>query len=153
MCFTIKGICMLNSKVQRWAARYVKNVYAYYVSVTINELKWESLESLRREQLSLTILYNVLKQNIYLPPECIPKFYQRASQYQLQTRSYDTFRLVEPFCDTDTSSTLYSFTINISVRDMELVASLHPWIGHNFNQLYGTVIMKSIVVLYIIFCV
>ena len=34
----------------------------------VNELKWESLES-RREQLSLTMLYNILKQNVYLPPE------------------------------------------------------------------------------------
>ena len=41
-----------------------------------HELKWESLESLR-EQLSLSLLYNVLIQNIYLPPECIPEFYQQ----------------------------------------------------------------------------
>ena len=95
-------------KVQRRAARYVKGIYSYHASVTqmVNELKWESLES-RREQLSLTMLYNILKQNVYLPPEYIPEFHLQTSQYQLQTRSYHIFRLIEPFCNTDTYK--YSF--------------------------------------------
>ena len=80
----------------------------YHASVTqmVNELKWESLES-RREQLSLTMLYNSLKQNVYLPPEYIPEFHLQTSQYQLQTRSCHMFRLIKPFCNTDTYK--YSF--------------------------------------------
>ena len=95
-------------KVQRRAAQYVKGIYSYHASVTqmVNELKWESLES-RREQLSLTMLYNILKQNVYLPPEYIPEFHLQTSQYQLQTRSCHMFRLIEPFCNTDTYK--YSF--------------------------------------------
>ena len=100
-------------KVRRRGARYVKNVCAYDTSVIqmVNELKWESLES-QKEQLSLTMLHNVLKQNIYLPPEIIPEFYLQTSQYQLQTRSCHTFRLVELFCNTDTFK--YSFISSMS---------------------------------------
>ena len=86
-------------KIQRRGARYVKGIYTYDASVTqmVNELQWESLES-RREQLSLTMLYNILKQNTYLPPEYIPQFHLQTS---LQTRSCHPFRLTEVFCNTD----------------------------------------------------
>ena len=95
-------------KVQRRAARYVKGVYMYDASVTqmLNELQWESLES-RRNQFCLIMLYNILKQNTYLPPTLIPEFHPQSSQYQLQTRSYHMFRLTEPFCNTNTY--MYSF--------------------------------------------
>jgi len=55
-------------KVLRWAARYVKGDHSHDASVTdiLNDLKWESLESCR-EQFSLIMLYNILKQNNYLP--------------------------------------------------------------------------------------
>ena len=66
----------------------------------LNELEWESLES-RREQLSLTILYNMLKQNIYFPSA---QFHQQTS---LWTRQCHPFRLTEAFCNTDTFK--YSF--------------------------------------------
>ena len=87
-------------KVQRRATRYVKGEYRYDVSVTemLNNLKWESLES-RREQLSLILLYNILKQNTYLPPEYILEVH---SQTSLQTRSRYRFTLTEHFCNTDT---------------------------------------------------
>ena len=75
-------------KVQKSAARYVKGINTYDASVTqmLNELHWESLES-RRDQSRLIMLYNILKQNIYLPSEYIPEFRSQISQYQLQTRS------------------------------------------------------------------
>jgi len=55
-------------------------IYTYDASVTqmLNELEWESLES-RREQLSLTMLYKILKQNTYFPSEYIPQFHQQTS--------------------------------------------------------------------------
>ena len=40
-----------------------------------NELHWESLES-RRDQSRLIMLYNISKQNIYLPSEYIPEFHR-----------------------------------------------------------------------------
>jgi len=64
----------------------------------LNKLEWESLES-RREQLSLTMLYNMLKQNTYFPFEYIPQFHQQTS---LRTRQCHPFRLTEVFCNTDT---------------------------------------------------
>ena len=72
-------------KVQRSAAQYVKGIYSYDASVMqmLNELHWES----RRDQSRLIMLYNILKQNIYLPSEYIPEFHSQISQYQLQTRS------------------------------------------------------------------
>ena len=75
-------------KVQRSAARYVKGIYTYDSSVTqmLNELQWESLESCR-DQSRIIMLYNILKQNIYLPSEYIPEFHLQISQYQIQTRS------------------------------------------------------------------
>ena len=96
-----------SERVQRHTARYVKGVYIYDASVTqmLNKLRWESLES-RREQFSI-ILYNILNQNVCLPPEHIPEFYLQTSQYQLQTRSHHAFRLLESFCNTDTYK--YSF--------------------------------------------
>ena len=82
-------------------------VYSERLDASRPTLKeWESLES-RREQFSLTMLYNVLKQNIYLPPEYIPEFHLQTSQYHLQTRSCHMFKLMEPFCNTDTYK--YSF--------------------------------------------
>ena len=89
-------------KVQRSAARYVKGIYKYDASVMqmLNELQWESLES-RRDQSRLIMLYNILKQNIYLPSEYIPEFHSQISQYQLQTRSCHMLRLAETFCNTD----------------------------------------------------
>jgi len=67
-------------KIQRRAAQYVKGIYTYDASVTqmLNELEWESLESCR-EQLSLTMLYNMLKQNTYFLSEYIPQFHQQTS--------------------------------------------------------------------------
>ena len=88
-------------KVQRSAARYVKGIYTYDASVTqmLNELQWKSLES-RKDQSRLIMLYNILKQNIYLPSEYIPEFHSQISEYQ-QTRSCHMLRLAETFCNTD----------------------------------------------------
>ena len=79
-----------------------RNIYTYDASVMqkLNELHWESLES-RRDQSRLIVLYNILKQNIYLPSEYIPEFHSQISQYQLQTRSCHMLRLAETFCNTD----------------------------------------------------
>ena len=86
-------------EVQRSAARYVKVIYSYDVSVTqmLNELQWESL----RDQSHLIMFYNILKQNIYLPSKYIHEFHSQISQYQLQTRSCHMLRLAETFCNTD----------------------------------------------------
>ena len=93
-------------KVQQCAAliRKIKGTYTYDASVTqmLNELQWESLES-RRDQSRLIMLYNILKQNIYLPSEHFPKLHSHISQYQLQTRSCHMLRLAKIFCNTDTS--------------------------------------------------
>ena len=80
-------------KVQRSAARYVKGIYTYMMPV----LRRESL----RDQSHLIMLYNILKQNIYLPSEYIPEFHSQISQYQLQTRSCHMLQLAETFCNTD----------------------------------------------------
>ena len=89
-------------EVQRSAARYVKGIYSYDASVTQmhNELQWESIESLR-DQSCLIMLYNILKQNIYLPSKYIHEFHSQISQYQLQTRFCHMLRLAETFCNTD----------------------------------------------------
>ena len=67
-------------KVQRRAARYVNAIYTCDASVTqmLDKLQWESLES-RREEFCLIMLYNILKQNIYLPSEYIPEFHSQVS--------------------------------------------------------------------------
>ena len=95
-------------KVQQCAARYVKGIYTYDTSATqiLHELQWESLDS-RRDQSHLIMLYNILKQNIYLPFEHFPKLHSHVSQYQLQTRSCHMLRLAKIFCNTDTCN--YSF--------------------------------------------
>ena len=66
----------------------------------LNELQWELLESCR-DQSRLIMLYNILKQNIYLPSEYIHEFHSQISQYQLQTRSCHMLRLAETFCNTN----------------------------------------------------
>ena len=73
-------------------------------------------------QFCLIMLYNILKQNTYLPPAHIPEFHLQTSQYQLQTRSFHMFRLTEPFCNTDTY--MYSFIPYAS----KLWNSLPPYI-------------------------
>ena len=66
----------------------------------LNELQWESLES-RRDQSRLIMLYNILKQNIYLPSEYFPKFHSHSYiTISLQTRSCHILRLAEIFCNT-----------------------------------------------------
>ena len=60
----------------------------------LNELHWESLESLR-DQSRLIMLYNILKQNIYHPSKYTPEFHSQISQYQLQTRSCHMLCLAE----------------------------------------------------------
>ena len=72
----------------------------------LNELQWESLESLR-EQFLLLMLYKILKQNVYFPSEYIPDFRTETCQYQLQTRYCHMFRLSESYCHTDVYK--YSF--------------------------------------------
>ena len=62
----------------------------------LNKLQWESLES-QRDQFRLIMLYNILKQNIYLPSEYIPEFHSQISQYQLQTRTCHMLRLAETY--------------------------------------------------------
>ena len=56
---------------------YIHN-YDASVMQMLNELQWESLES-RRDQSRLIMLYDILKQNIYLPSEYIPEFHSQIS--------------------------------------------------------------------------
>ena len=117
----------------------------------VNELKWESLES-RREQLSLTMLYNILKQNVYLPPEYILEFHLQTSQYQLQTRSCHMFRLIEPFCNT-TDTYKYSFIPSTS-RQWNVLPRYIFEVENTgiFKSLLVTIILQSIakIIYYII---
>jgi len=85
----------------------------------LNNLKWESLES-RREQFSVIMLYNILKQNTYQPLDYLPEL--QSSQYQLQIRSRHIITLREHFCNTDAFK--YSF-LTLSPR---LWNSLSRWI-------------------------
>jgi len=99
-------------KVRRRAARYIKGEYRYDASVTemLNDLNWESLESCREQFTSLIMLYNILKQNTYLPLEYTPEFHPQTS---LQTRARHMFTLTEHFCNTDT----YKFSFYHCHRD------------------------------------
>ena len=94
---------------------YCKGEYTCDASVTqmLNELQWESLES-RRDQFSLIMLYDILKQNTYYYQNILQSFTPRhhTIKYRLQARSSHMFSLSELFCNTDT----YKYSLMSSPR-------------------------------------
>ena len=55
-------------KVQRRAARFVKNDYSWHTSVTglINDIEWQSLQS-RRSTLKVTMMYKIIHNLVSIP--------------------------------------------------------------------------------------
>jgi len=104
---------------------YAKGDYSCDASVAdmLNDLQWESLKSCR-EQFSLIMLYNILKQNTYLPLDYLPVFLSHSSQYIYQFQIRYIFTLQEHFCNIYIGIVKYSFLI-LSLR---LWNSLPRWI-------------------------
>ena len=67
LTYTLCNITKLK-KVQRQSARFVLNDYSKYssVSIMLNTLGWSTLES-RRNLLTLTLLYKILHNHVYIP--------------------------------------------------------------------------------------
>jgi len=84
----------------------------------LNDLNWESLES-HREQFSLSMLYNILKQNTYLPPEYTPEFHPQTS---LQTRARHMFYTNRTFLQYGHVLILIFIIIT---KTVEFIAKLH----------------------------
>ena len=121
---------LLQEKVQRHAAQYVKGIYTYNASVMqiFNELATVGITWIAYiEQFHLVICcikslsrMFISHQNIYLI------FAQRhVSIYQLQTRYCHVFRLSEPYCHTNVYK--YSLICVMFIKIMELFTLSNCW--------------------------
>ena len=88
-------------KIQRNAARFVKNNYSRHSSVTqmMHDLKWKPLESRRREN-RLVLLYKIINNLVAIPPDkhlerknpnyCLRTANQK--QYHVKSANVDNFK-------------------------------------------------------------
>jgi hypothetical protein len=97
---TTKEISQIE-KIQRNAARFVKNDYSRHSSVTqmMSDLNWKSLESRRRDS-RLILLFKIINNLVAIPPD---KYLERKNQnynlrnpnqkqYQVKSANVDSFK-------------------------------------------------------------